>query len=54
MPDGARAPYSGPTLTMPREGLDSFWMTRRRITSSRVWTRVGVPASRPSTELLSS
>ena len=54
MPDGVRAPYSGPTSTTQREGPDSFWMTRRRITSSRVWTRAGVPASRPSTELLSS
>ena len=54
MPDGVRAPYSGPILTTQREGPDSFWTTRRRITSGRVWTCAGVPVSRPSTELLSS
>ena len=38
MLDGARAPYSGPTSTMQREGPDSSWTTRRRITSGKVWT----------------
>ena len=53
-PHGARAPWSGPTLTTQREGPDLFWMTRRRLTSSRVWTHASVPVSRPSTERLSS
>ena len=51
---GARAPCSGPTSTTQREGPDLFWMIRRKFNSGRVWTRAGVPASRPSTELLSS
>jgi len=53
-PRGARALYSGPTSTTQREGPDLFWTIRRRFTSGTVWTRAGMPASRPSIELLSS